>query len=119
MLALGRSGDRGLDPSPSSIRFGDQVVGSRSEAQTITVTQRGGQPNIDEIRIDGDDAGDFQITDASTCVPGPIAEGASCTVVVRFAPTAQGERLATLGVLGLSGGKAVQLSGTGTTAPSS
>ena len=110
---LGVGGERGLDPSPTEIQFGDQPVGSRSQAQTITVTQRGGQPSIDEIRMDGENAGDFQITDASTCAPGPIEEGASCTVVIRFAPAAEGERLATLGVLGRSGGKAVQLSGTG------
>jgi trimeric autotransporter adhesin len=106
-------GERGLDPSPSTIHFGDQVVGGRSKAQTITVTHRGGQPNIVDIRIDGENAGDFQITDASTCAPGPIEDGASCTVVVRFAPTQQGERSAMLGVLGVSGGKGVELSGTG------
>lgn len=115
-LVLGGGGERGLDPSPSTIRFGDQVVGERSEAQTITVTQRGGQPNIDAIRIDGEHAGDFQITEDSTCAPGPINEGTSCTVVVRFAPTQHGERHAMLGILGISGGKGVVLTGTGISA---
>ena len=116
-LVLGGGGERGLDPSPSTIQFGDQVVGARSKAQTITVIQRGGQPNIADIRIDGEHAGDFQITDASTCAPGPIEDGASCTLVVRFAPTERGKRVAMLGVLGLGGGNGVELSGTGKAPP--
>jgi hypothetical protein len=116
VLVLGGGGERGLDFSRSTIHFGDQVVGGRSKAQTITVTQRGGQTSIAEIRIDGENPGDFHFTDASTCAPGPLEEGVSCTVVVRFVPTEQGERLAMLGVLGLDGGKEVELSGTGNAA---
>lgn len=71
---------------------------------------------LDAIRIDGEHAGDFQITDDSTCAPGPINEGTSCTVAVRFAPTQQGERHAMLGILGISGGKGVVLTGTGISA---
>jgi hypothetical protein len=104
---------RGLQVNPSSINFGDAGVGRQSAAETVRITNHGGQAGIDSIRITGKDAGDFTITDASTCTTGPFEEGNSCTIVVRFTPTEPGDRAAMLGVLGISGGPAVSLSGTG------
>lgn len=106
---------RGLQVAPSSIHFGDQDVGRRSAAQTVTVTNHGGQPTIRSIRIDGENAGDFTVTDASTCVHGPFPTDASCTIVVRFTPAEQGDRAAMLFVSGFSGGPGVSLWGTGRT----
>ena len=104
---------RGLQVSPSSIRFGAQDVGRRSATQTVTVTNHGGQPTIRSIRIDGENAGDFAVTDASTCVDGPFPTNASCTIAVRFTPAAEGDRWAVLFVTGFSGGPGVFLDGTG------
>jgi hypothetical protein len=108
-------GPRGIRVSPSSIDFGDQDVGLESVAHTVQVTNRGGQGTIRSIRIEGENAHDFTSTDASTCVTGPFEKGASCTIVVRFAPTEQGDRAAILGVEGISGGPVVLLHGTGRT----
>src|SRR5688572_15671200 len=80
---------RGLQVSPSSIHFGDQDVGRPSATQTVKVTNHGGQPTIRSIRIDGENAGDFTVTDASECVDGPFPTNASCTIVVRFTPAEQ------------------------------
>jgi predicted membrane metal-binding protein len=104
---------RGLQVSPSSIHFGQQVVGQPGGAQTVTVTNRGGQPTIRSIRIEGEYADDFTVADASTCVDGPFPANASCTIAVRFTPTGRGDRAAVLFVAGLSGGPGVSLSGTG------
>ena len=104
---------RGLRVSPSSIHFGYQDVGRGSASQTVKITNQGGQPTIRSIRIDGENAGDFTVTDASTCVDGPFPTNASCTIVVRFTPAERGERAATLFVSGLSGGPGVSLWGTG------
>ena len=106
---------RSLQVTPSSIHFGDQDVGLRSVAQTVKVTNYGGQPTIRSIRIEGENAGDFTVTDASTCVAGPFPTNASCTIVVRFTPAEQGDRAATLFVTGFSGGPGVFLWGTGRT----
>jgi hypothetical protein len=106
---------RGLQASPSSIHFGDQDAGRPSAAQTVTVTNQGGQRTIHSIRIEGENASDFSITDASTCAPGPFPTGASCTIVVRFTPSAPGDRAAMLFVSGVSGGPGVSLWGTGRT----
>ena len=106
---------RGLQVTPSSIQFGDQDVGRQSSAQTVRVTNRGGQPTIRSIRIDGENAREFTVTDASTCVSGPFPTDASCTIVVRFAPMGAGHRSAMLFVSGLSGGPGVALWGTGRT----
>ena len=81
----------------------------------MTVTNHGGQPTIRSIGIEGENADDFTVTDASTCVSGPFPTNASCTIAVRFTPTGQGDRAAMLFVSGFSGGPAILLSGTGRT----
>lgn len=106
---------RGLQVSPSSIHFGSQDVDRRSAAQSVTVTNHGGQPTIRSIRIEGENADDFTVTDASTCVDGPFPTNTSCTIAVRFTPTGQGGRAAMLFVSGFSGGPGVSLYGTGRT----
>jgi hypothetical protein len=101
--------------SPSSIHFGQQVVGQPGGAQTVSVTNRGGQPTIRSIRIEGENADEFTVTDASSCVDGPFPTNASCTIAVRFTPAGQGERAAMLFVSGFSGGPGVVLYGMGRT----
>jgi len=105
---------RGLRVTPSSISFGDVEVGQQSAAETVRVTNHGGQAGIDSIRITGRDAAGFRVTDASTCTTGPFENGDSCTIVVRFIPTEPGDHGAMLGVQGISGGPGVSLWGTGT-----
>jgi ASPM-SPD-2-Hydin domain-containing protein/centrosomal CEP192-like protein/dockerin type I repeat protein len=72
--------------NPPSLAFGDTVVGGVSNPQTVTLTNLGpGTLNAPNILM----AGDFVQT--NNCVA-PLPAGASCTINVRFAPTAIGTR---------------------------
>ena len=70
--------------------FPTQPVGTISPAQTVTVTNEGDEPlAIDGVRIAAADAGSegefLLVTDA--CTAGPVAPGATCRVLVRYAPS--------------------------------
>jgi len=73
-------------PSTESIDFGEQVVGTTSEAQTVTFKNYGDAP---EIVPPLDVTGDFQFT--HTC-GATIPPGASCTAELTFTPTETGVR---------------------------
>ncbi|WP_348269860.1 choice-of-anchor D domain-containing protein [Edaphobacter paludis] len=100
--------------SPASLTFSDQAVATASSPQTITVTNSGSAPLvITEIST----TGDFATDDTNdTCAAAPIAAGQTCTVQVRFLPTATGSRSGFLIVYGnVPGGQATAtLGGTGT-----
>ena len=73
--------------SPPSLVFGAQPNGSESVERPVTVTNTGAPGLV----ISGVAAtGDFNESD--NCTGSTIAQGASCTVEVVFAPTAQGAR---------------------------
>jgi hypothetical protein len=75
--------------SANSLSFGSQTLGTTSSAQTVTVTNTGGGPlSLDNIAA----SGDFS---QSGC-PASLAAGASCSLSVTFAPTAEGARTGTL-----------------------
>ena len=87
-----------LDPSKlvllskTAITFGNQKVGTTSNARTITLTANQGVPlNISAISTDGDFA------QTNTCGSLVIA-GGRCTISVTFTPTATGTRTGTLGI---------------------
>jgi hypothetical protein len=74
-----------LSTNPGSLAFAGTIVGASSAAQTVTVTNTG----TTTAAVSGVSAsGDFSQT--NTC--GSLAVGASCTVTVRFTPTASGTR---------------------------
>jgi hypothetical protein len=82
--------------TPSPLSFGSHAVGTTSVAQKLTLTN--GETSflsISNIAFGGANPGDFKQT--NTCSTG-IAQGASCTISVLFAPTAVGTRSATLSV---------------------
>ena len=99
--------------SPSFVDFGSQKVGTSSPPHTVTLTNTGSTSlSIRSIVISGNDFGDF--TDTTTCGAG-LAAGASCTINVRFRPTAKGAREAFLRAIDDGGGSPqVKLTGTGT-----
>jgi hypothetical protein len=100
--------------SPASVNFGNQPVNTKSQGQTITLTNLGAASvTINSIAITGADAGDF--AKSQTC-GSSIAAGASCTIETTFHPTVKGARTATLVVNDNGGGfqQTVSLSGTGT-----
>jgi hypothetical protein len=85
--------------TPSRHTFGDQLLGTESDAQAITVENIGDSDlRIGRVAVQGDHAPDFkQPTD--TCSDTVVPVGKTCTVEVRFAPAAApGARTARLSV---------------------
>ena len=96
---------------PSTVTFSSQQVGTLSAPVTLTVTNTGNAGlSVTSIVTNGD------FIESDTCVGTPVAQGGSCTVQVRFQPTAAGARTGLLTVYGnVAGGQATAaLSGTGT-----
>jgi hypothetical protein len=94
--------------NPTVLTFGTQAVTTASTAQTITVTNTGQAPlDVSQVLA----AGDFNETD--NCAATPIAPALTCTIQVRFLPTATGSRGGVLTIYGnVAGGQAtVVLSG--------
>ncbi len=84
-----------LSPSPNSLSFGNQAVGTNSPSQSLSVT------NVSKnqgLKISGIGAtGDFSETD--NCVsPTPLAVGGICTINVTFSPTVAGSRTGAINV---------------------
>jgi len=96
--------------SPTALTYGVQAVATASTAQTITVTNSGSAPLIVNTVAT---SGDFNETD--NCAGTSIAVDLTCTIQVRFLPTATGIRSGVLTVYGnVAGGQATAaLSGTG------
>jgi hypothetical protein len=99
--------------SPTALTYGTQAVATASAPQTITVTNTG-NASLTVSRVAT--TGDFDETD--TCTTAPIAMNSTCTIQVRFLPTATGSRSGVLTVYGnVAGGQATAtLSGTGSAA---
>ncbi|MGA8765363.1 MAG: choice-of-anchor D domain-containing protein [Candidatus Sulfotelmatobacter sp.] len=104
-----------LDPaklvllSISSMVFGNQVVGTTSSAQNVTLTNNQALPlNITSTATTGDFA------QSNNCGSAVVA-GGSCTVSVTFKPTAPGTRTGSLTITdgAASSPQTVSLSGTG------
>jgi len=98
-----------LTASPSSLSFGSENVGSTSAAQTVTVSNPGTTAaSVSSVSASG------PFSETSTC-GSSIAAGGSCSVSVKFAPTAAGAASGTLSVASSapSSPLSVALSGTG------
>jgi hypothetical protein len=101
--------------NPTSLSFGNQIVGTTSGAKGIQLKNTGnGTFTISSIAISGTNATDFSQT--NNC-PGSLAPGAQCNIVVNFSPTDFGTRTASLSVSGdaLDGTQTASLTGSGTT----
>jgi hypothetical protein len=102
-------GGSALSASPSSVSFGSTAVGSTSSAQTATVSNPGTTAaSVSSVSLSG------PFSQTNTCGTS-IAAGGSCTVSVKFAPTASGAASGTLSVASSAPGSplTVALSGTG------
>jgi hypothetical protein len=99
-----------LSVSPSSLSFGNVVLGQSSAAQTVTVTNGSGAA-AGSLGLSA--APPFSLT-LNTC-PGSLATGASCTVGVIFQPTVYGKFTGALTVnfAGAAEPVTAALSGTG------
>jgi hypothetical protein len=87
--------------SPTEHVFEPTPVGVRSGWQSFTVSNNGPEPaTIDSINVVGANASDFPL-DADDCTVtnrGVIPAFGSCTVLLNFIPTTEGERTATIQV---------------------
>jgi hypothetical protein len=79
----------------------------------VTVTNTTGSPQTLGWSRTGPAAGDFPVASKCDANP-PLAAHASCTLTLRFRPTAAGARTATLHIFGGAGGgpAPIALSGT-------
>jgi hypothetical protein len=96
--------------SPSSYVFGNQVVGTASYAETITLTNEGNTAlAISSITASGD------FTQTNTC-GASLAPSVSCTLSVTFTPMASGSRSGSLAITDNASPptQTVSLTGTGT-----
>ena len=83
--------------TPGTIAFGGQQVGSVSGARSYYVTNLGSAKLVvTGTAVTGKNPGDFRTQ--TTCSAAPVPPGGTCTVRVRFAPTAISIRTATTAV---------------------
>ncbi len=80
----------GITPLPSGLTFNNQLLNTKSAAQTVTLTNSGGFVlAISTITITG------PFAETNTCGTS-LGAGASCTISVTFTPTAPGTSTGTL-----------------------
>jgi FG-GAP-like repeat/Abnormal spindle-like microcephaly-assoc'd, ASPM-SPD-2-Hydin len=105
-----------MEPSSSSLSFGNQTKGTQSAPQTVTLANTGGAP-LTFYSIKSTDPTDFPETSNCPTPPTTLEPGTSCTVNVMFAPSTSGSLSASLtiadNVTGFSTPQIVSLSGTG------
>jgi hypothetical protein len=96
ILLNGRT--RAVHLNRGALAFGSQPVGTLSAPQMVTLTNTGSfGVNVTQARVVGDDAAELPIVD-DDCSGRVVTEGGSCSIVVRFAPSATGPRAAVLEV---------------------
>jgi hypothetical protein len=96
----------GIVPAPivslstNGVDFATQAIGTTSAPQTVTLRNTGNASlSIQTVAVTGANAGDFAITNSSTCTNGSsVAINGSCTIQVTFAPTGNGARSATISI---------------------
>ncbi len=94
-VPLNGSGQSAISITPGTLSFPIQQVGTTSGGKQFTVSNVGSAAfTVTSVTTIGTNPGDY--TQTNTC--GAVAPGGSCTVTVRFAPTATGPRTATVTV---------------------
>ena len=97
----GGGGENGLSVSPDAVTFTATLVGGTSAPRTLSV-HNGGSAAVAPPSIEGTNAADFVI--APSGCGAALQPGASCDVVVTFAPTTRsGARSARLAITAPSG----------------
>jgi virginiamycin B lyase len=83
-------------PSAPSLTFASQPLDTYSTPQTLTITNTGdGQLQLGQASVTGGDNDDF-LTASNTCSGATLWTDDTCTIGVRFGPTAANGRSATL-----------------------
>jgi hypothetical protein len=98
-----------LEVTPTALSFANQLVGTTSASQNVTLRNVGGTSmTISGVSISGANPADF-----ATSSWGVLLPGATATLKVTFTPKAMGARAATLTVTAGGSSYPVSLSGTG------
>ncbi|HLO93816.1 MAG TPA: choice-of-anchor D domain-containing protein, partial [Burkholderiaceae bacterium] len=101
----------------SALSFSEQVVSTTSAAQTLSVSNTGNAAlRLSGLTLSGAAAADF-LRDGTCAVDSSLVAGASCTVDIRFSPSAAGTRSASLAIASDGGNGSVTLSGVAVLAP--
>jgi len=106
--------------SAASVAFGNQLLGTTSASQSVTLTN----PNpvykltITSITLGGSNATDFSLLSSGSCpyTGGTVMPASSCTVDIAFTPSAEGSLSATVSVAdnAADSPQSISLTGTGT-----
>jgi len=107
-------GSTSISVNPTSLTFPTQNTGTTSAAQTVTINNTGNQPvTISSITLTGANAGDYALA-TNTC-PSSLAVAGTCSLTVKFSPTAGGTRTAAVTITDNATGspQSVTLTGTG------
>jgi N,N-dimethylformamidase beta subunit-like protein/HYDIN/CFA65/VesB family protein/centrosomal CEP192-like protein len=102
--------------SGSSVPFGNQMVGTTSGSQSVTLTNSGTAPlAISSITLGGTNPADFSSSNTCPLSPSTLAANANCSISATFTPTATGSRSAAISITDNAGGspQTVTLNGTG------
>jgi virginiamycin B lyase len=106
-------------PSPIRISFPTQPLNTFGTPQSVTITNTGhGVLQIDRARVTGGALGNFLLF-SDTCSGASVPIGGTCTIQLRFGPTAIGTSLATLTLTSddIAGALQIALSGVGGPTP--
>ncbi len=107
----------GGELSSDRLDFGDQQIGTTSEAHEARLANTGDEPVVvDGATLSGGSPGDF-VVEGNACTGASVAPGDGCTVSLRFKPSAVGARHATLIVSHNGGTEPVVVRGVGTVSP--
>jgi len=100
-------------PTPTSLTFGSQPVGTTSAAQSVTVNNTGTANTTISVAPSGDFA--IAASPVNTCT-GSLGAGGNCTFGVTFTPTAMGTRTGSISITDQAANspQMVGLTGTGT-----
>lgn len=91
--------DFGAISVPDGHTFATRNVGSTSSVWSFVVGNPGSRPLIvSSVAISGANAADFLLA-GGTCLVAPVAVGGTCTIGVRFSPTAAGQRQASVDIV--------------------
>ena len=101
-----------LTATPSAVAFGTQTIGATAITQAITLTNTGNVlVTFNQIGLTGSGTVTIGASDCGAA----LAVGASCSTLLRFAPTAEGAVTAALAITSNAPALQVGISGTGTT----
>jgi hypothetical protein len=108
--------------SPTELDFGEQGTGTPSATQSVTVANSAdgtGPLVLGSVALAGSDPASYDLV-FDACSGQSLSPGDTCKVGVRFAPSAGGQRNATLLIPsnGSASPQQVELSGSGVTGPS-